>query len=319
MNREEFYESVKRDIKPYLNVNSEAEIIIDKFYKTNDLELTGMRARTEGVDISPNLYLDDYYDEYSKGQSYEETLLRIGDAYNGALVEAWKVKPNTLDLSFDKIQDLLDVQIVDATLNRNRLRELAHTNLGCGFVATYNIVYKETEDGRASMPVTRDTIPLIGVSLETIHETAFKNMEENRPATFVDMGAKMFSFGYSESDDKNYLSEDMEISDDVPMYVLSTTSLFNGATALWYKDSLKTIGKILGDDFFALPSSRHEFIIVPKHLAPSPNDLARTVVSVNSNELDPKDLLSNKVLAYRRNQEKLYIAADPDRAREEAR
>lgn len=47
------------------------------------------------------------------------------------------------------------------------------------------------------------------------------------------------------------------------MLVLSNATTQNGASALFYPDVLEKIGEQAGQNFFILPSSIHETLIVP--------------------------------------------------------
>ena len=48
------------------------------------------------------------------------------------------------------------------------------------------------------------------------------------------------------------------------MYVLTNSSKIQGAACMFYPHVLEMIGEILKEDFYILPSSIHEVIILPK-------------------------------------------------------
>ena len=83
------------------------------------------------------------------------------------------------------------------------------------------------------------------------------------------------------------------------MYILSNTSGINGATSLLYKDELKTIARKIGEDFYILPSSVHEVILIPVSLAPSHEELSRMVQEVNETQVPDEDILSDRAYYYR--------------------
>lgn len=319
MNKEQFIENVKKDVLELLDVDQDAEVVVQDFYKTNDVKLAGLRVQAEDLHISPNLYLDSYFNDYSKGSSYEEVLNHIASDFNSALEAGRYLEPVKMDLSFDSIKDKLNVQIIDMALNKNRLQNMAYTNMGEGFVATYRIIVKETPDGFSSIPITNKFLKTINKSVEEIHNIAFENMERDKPATFVDMDSQMFSLMTGVPVEAAQLTPDMNITPDGSIYLVSNGRDRDGSVAFWYKDTKKTIGEVLGDDFYALPSSLHEILIVPKSSGMTAKELQKMVAEVNSTVVHPDDRLSNKVLSYNRATDRLQIAAGHERNREEAR
>lgn len=49
----------------------------------------------------------------------------------------------------------------------------------------------------------------------------------------------------------------------MPLYVLTNEIRLNGASVLFYTDCLKRFASDIGRDFFVLPSSIHEVLLLP--------------------------------------------------------
>ena len=94
------------------------------------------------------------------------------------------------------------------------------------------------------------------------------------------------------------------------MYTLTTDKNYNGATALYYEGVQESISKLLNGDYYLLPSSRHEWVIIPLCMNEEVEELALhdMVRMINSTEVAPIDFLSNKVLKYDSKKGKLVIA-----------
>ena len=60
------------------------------------------------------------------------------------------------------------------------------------------------------------------------------------------------------------------------------------------------VHEICGSDYFILPSSQHELIIVPDDSSIGIEDLINMVDSANKTCVDPEELLSYKVFHYGR-------------------
>ena len=63
---------------------------------------------------------------------------------------------------------------------------------------------------------------------------------------------------------------------------------------------LDKIGELLGSDFYVLPSSTHEVILVPDNGNMQTKELEDMVKEVNATQVAPEDLLSDKVQYYDR-------------------
>jgi hypothetical protein len=99
------------------------------------------------------------------------------------------------------------------------------------------------------------------------------------------------------------------------LYVLTNSVKTNGATALLDDKIMDTIREQVGDNFYILPSSVHECLILVADDRVDPAALEAMVQKVNATEVNPQDRLSNHVYQYDCNTHELYRA---DRAEERA-
>lgn len=102
----------------------------------------------------------------------------------------------------------------------------------------------------------------------------------------------------------NYVFKKMasffNIEDVMPMYVLTNESTYYGAGGICINHVIRRIMNTIQDDFYILPSSVHELIIVPVlSLSVSEYILPQIVHRINYSIVDPDDRLSNH--AYRLN------------------
>ena len=91
------------------------------------------------------------------------------------------------------------------------------------------------------------------------------------------------------------------------MYVLSNQKRVFGAAGLLYDRVLSDAGVRLEDDFYVLPSSVHEVILVPDHVAGSEKELRIMVHEVNHTQVEPEEILSESVYHYDRKKHSLSI------------
>lgn len=83
----------------------------------------------------------------------------------------------------------------------------------------------------------------------------------------------------------------------------------NGASAILYEDKLHELAEMMETDLYLLPSSVHECIAVSVDMG-TPEELAEMVQSVNMNEVELKDRLSNNVYHYDKDLRELTMATN---------
>lgn len=66
------------------------------------------------------------------------------------------------------------------------------------------------------------------------------------------------------------------------------------------KNLMDKIADFLGEDFYILPSSTHEVLLLPESKAPSKEELDQIVQEVNREALEPEDYLSDHAYYYSR-------------------
>ena len=92
------------------------------------------------------------------------------------------------------------------------------------------------------------------------------------------------------------------------MYVCSNSQKVNGAGVILYKDLLKQFAEKTGSDFYILPSSIHETLLVPVSDQMEVEALRSMVREVNATQVAPEEVLSDNVYIYRREDDKISLA-----------
>ena len=109
----------------------------------------------------------------------------------------------------------------------------------------------------------------------------------------------------------------MQMMSDIPdtMYVLTNDTKVNGAAAILNDDIRQEIAEKVGD-FYMLPSSIHETLIIPKDAGMEFKELEQMVQEVNQTQVAPGERLSDHVYEYDAKEHELFRS---DRAEERAK
>lgn len=226
------------------------------------------------------------------------------------MIKSYEIK------NYEDIRSSLRVRVMDIKENAAMLQDILFEPVGCGLAM---VPYMElsrylSEDGIANVPASFEQLD--GASRSRILDDAMKgSVEEDHPKL---CSVQETLFGPQDGPGpQNYL-EGGDIPEDC-LLVLTTEKGRLGASALLYPGMKEKLGEVIGGDYYILPSSVHEVLILPDRGETAPKDLARMVKDINENVVKPEDRLCNKVFRYRLKEQELTVAADPDRNRDRER
>lgn len=100
-----------------------------------------------------------------------------------------------------------------------------------------------------------------------------------------------------------------------PVFVTTVPDAINGAGVIAYPDFMEQVVAKLGGDFFDLPSSIHEIILLPDDGQVKAAELKTMVMEINEAEVRPEDRLSDNVYHYD-NREKIVEVTEKFEARQ---
>ena len=86
--------------------------------------------------------------------------------------------------------------------------------------------------------------------------------------------------------------------DGFSLYCLTSEDYRYGASMILQEDVMGKVSKLMGGDFYILPSSIHETLIVPTTTQMTLEDMSIMVQDVNKEAVEPEDKLSDKVQFY---------------------
>ena len=151
--------------------------------------------------------------------------------------------------------------------------------------------------------VTRDMAGTYGYDVDELMNRAFSNTISRFRPVFTELGS--FCKGRDTGMTDDPFDEEFSLERKPQMYILTNEACHNGASVIFYPFVAERIGELLGEDYYVLPSSLHEVIIVPRCMGFQAGDLKKMVRDANDNAVAVRDLLSYKVLFYSREENSL--------------
>lgn len=294
MNFEEFKAWVKENITSK-DWKETSQVQISVVKKNNGVSATGLFIRENGQDISPILYLDDYYIHYQNGEILENIIRNIRADYDEKVQMAAVKIPNLQE--FENIRGRVIYRLVNYEKNKELLEDCPHRRLH-DLAVTFRWVARIDDVGVSTSLITNKQVKEWGVSVNDLVLAARQNTPRLFPAQIIDMEemlAGMVSFILYPS--------------AIPMYILTNEQELNGASALLYGDILKDFANKKGADMYILPSSIHEVIMIPADRIDDPKKLSSMVHEANTTVVSTGDVLSDSVYYYDRKKDQILVKA----------
>lgn len=195
-----------------------------------------------------------------------------------------------LKSDFEDIKDKLFIRICGVGINEEDLSILANTKIN-NLAITYNVLIDKLTDNPPikSIKITNELLDKYGVSKEELHKAAIQNSEKIFPA-------------------KYYKTNDL-----ISFNILTNEIGYLGAAALFYPNQMKKIAASLGGNYFVLPSSIHEVLVMPDDGNLNYMELEQMVKVVNETVVDINDQLSNDVYYYDSKERLFSLASEHEK------
>lgn len=271
--------------------------------KNNGVHLTGIVIMPEEQNVSPNIYMENFYEEYLAGDQIEDLADAAAQFYEGHRIQEEPSLPDVTD--FEVVKDLICFRPVNAERNREMLKSMPHRQF-LDLAVTYYIPVTVENDSDGRITVTDRHFCLWGVDEETLYRHAVENTRRMLPVelrSIKEVVWEIISMGKSDT------PEQADGVADFPMYILRCG---NGeqatAAAFLYESVLREFADRHGD-FYILPSSVFEIILLPA-VNPSPEDSAyynNMVGEVNRTQLCREEVLADNAYYYHADTGKIEI------------
>lgn len=313
MDYEAFKQEIVDSIKDYLpDKYADANVTLQAVTKNNDHILDGIVITSPDSNVSPTIYLNSFFEQFKEGMPMEEILEQIAEIRDTHEVDKdFNVSRIT---DWDQVSDKIAPRVVDSEHNAELLAQRPHTMMD-GMAVTYCIMLGEDENGSMSIPITNQLMENWGLSSEQIHAVALENLPELMPPTFKSMNEVMAEMmlpnmieecGGNREEAEAMLAMMMPPEDK--MFVVSNEQKLNGAAVLLNEKQMDEIAERFGGDFYILPSSIHECLIVPRDAGMELSDLEAMVQDVNATQVALEDRLSDHVFSYDSETKEVYRA-----------
>lgn len=301
------------------HIGESVTVNIKKIVKNNGIILHSIVITEKERNISPNIYLDELYEAYESGQSFYSIIEEVLHIY-----EESRMKEN-VDMSFflnyESMKNRVVYKLVNYEKNEALLLQVPHFRFMNLAIVFYCHVPGH-ELGSATILIYNNHLKMWNVTPKQLYEDAKKNTEHIMPPCLTAIEEIMQEFLLKGSGDA--LAKEGQIEDewkdktqtgqvqsagheaaDGKMFVLGNEIKLFGAAVMLYHGLMQQIGSRLGRNYFILPSSVHEVILVPDDGEQMAGELWQMVCEINATQVEPEEVLADSLYYFSRNTNKI--------------
>lgn len=193
--------------------------------------------------------------------------------------------------AYRKLMDQLRIELVKTDRHQDLLKTAAHLEVEDLSMIVHAIA-PQGDSTTKRLLVTDAALEAMGIDKEDFLQDAIRASERNHPAGMEQLSS--FLFGMNDGGASQ-------------LYVASMPDMAYGAGVILYPDFMEKAAEKIGGDFYVLPSSVHEVLLLRDDGVVPLKDLKDIVHSVNRTEVAYEDYLSDNVYHFDAAERKLEI------------
>lgn len=310
-----FAEAVRTETVKKLG--TEYQVTVERKNKNNKVIYTGLHISKKGMKAEPLVYLDDYFEQYQKGNmTLSETVEYVARASRGKSPAVDMTK----FLEYEKIKDSIVYRLINTEMNREFLEDLPHLEF-----LDLSVVFRclVTEEGRSQAFIWIHNVhmKLWDVTIEELYQTAAENtqrlekpeimeIEEVLNHVMKEEGFGLYDhdrFMEKQSDRNDYAECTEKCSSALPVYVLSNRERLEGAACMLYPDLFRKLSDVMDSSYYIIPSSIHELLLIPSADFTNREEIKAVIREVNDNQVRPEERLSYSLYGYDKKNSRIEI------------
>lgn len=290
------YKKFKEEIRERMQeeLGEGTEISFHDIERNNGIMEEGLEVREKGSAAAPVLHLKELYGGCCGNGG-------MGEAVSSALkmLEEKPAAPiDTIPKTWEAARAGIRAVLVHYGWNRETLAVIPHRKF-LNLAVTYRVELPPSGGFQAGIRINRSLMELWGATEEEMYRAAMENLG-NEPYSIQTMAELL----------GGVIGTAPEFPEDAPeQYVLTNVGGCYGAAGMLRGDILESFAGQAGGNFYILPSSIHELVLVPETPTINAECLKEMVKEVNGAAVAREEWLSEDVYYYDREKREVMIAS----------
>lgn len=273
--------------------------------KNNGVLLHGLTILPKHRNLSPTIYLDCFWEAYEAGMPFASVIRRILAIYREDMPR------EDIDMKFFQrfggVKDRICYRLINREENAELLEEIPHIEF-LDLAVCFYYAYQSKMLGEGNILIDNSHMEMWRTSTSELLELAQVNTPRLYPCLCLSMQEILHEvMGQEERGGGTEFRDFRGI--DIPMSVLSNAKRIHGAVCMLYPKVLEKLAAEWRENFYILPSSIHEVILLKEAEAgpEAEGALKRMIVEINRTQVAPEEVLSDHLYCYDFNEKKVRI------------
>lgn len=273
----EYYELLCGELEKRAGEN--VDISFRDVRKNNGVYKKACTVRFDDAQVAPTVYLEPYYDHYLHGEAVSdsaENILRYCKCQTPEITF-----PENFFKEYGTVRDRLGIKLIGQKHNEAFLREVPHKDFG-DLAGVFFYLLEEPAFGNGIIVIRNMDLERWGMTAEQLYEDALENCPKMLPPVFRSLSDVL---------------DVLQPAEEGELYLLTNESALYGAAVILYPGLLEEAAEYIGGDYFVLPSSVHEVILLPDR-GEEAEGLLEIVAEINHTQVAEEEILIDAVYKY---------------------
>lgn len=270
--------------------------------KNNGILLHGLLILSEGRNVTPTIYLEHFLEDRRSGLSFEGVVRRLLAVYRKDM------PPDDVDMEFfrdfEKVRDRICCRLIGRKANEELLKEIPYVEF-LDLAVCFYYAYQEENLGGGTILIYNSHMEMWNTCTAELSVLAERNTQRLFPWECRGIGEMVDEM--IRPGDTAGAEDSVGTFCEVPMKILTNSKRTDGAVCILYPGVLDGIAQETGSDFFILPSSVHEAILLQDTGSVGSEDLKKMIREINSTKVAPEEVLSDTLYRYDRAEKRIVI------------
>jgi hypothetical protein len=254
------------------------------------------RRNRKETSVMPTFYFDDIYEMYREDPDINRHLYEVAASMRRAYAQGQSMIPN---VSLDSVKKNIIAELVNPEVARSYICDIPHRYF-LNLCIIYRWVVNVDDSGIYSTVIDNELMSAAGLNEEDLYANALKNTRKIIVPQIKSFDSIVRNImkreGKTDSEIRKMLGK---VDKENRIYVLTNKRNFRASTAIIYKEVLQMIAKKTESDYYIVPSSVNESLLVPVKAGLCPENLIEMLNESNSIYFNDDDqMLSDTVYYY---------------------
>lgn len=306
MEMKEFAKKVQKAVTEVLG--EKYDVKLQEVQKNNGVILQGLIILKKNQNVSPTIYLQPFWEAYEGGVTFAELIRRIIQIYRE------DTPKESIDMSFfqdfEKVKDRICYRLIHAKQNQSLLARIPHIPF-LDLAICFYYAYEGKALGNGSILIYDTHMAMWQTNVAELLLYAQSNTPRLFPWECNSMEVVVHNLVEAQEREKGCKimdeEEQKQFFADMPMYIVSNRQKLHGAICILYPELLSALADKLNANFYILPSSIHEVILLTDNGKENPRQLREMIEEVNKTQVEPEEVLSDSLYYFDKKEKKIRI------------